>query len=839
MTPGAPDLLEADWSIAASPPHAIDGPAALGTAGLDWRPAIVPGTAAQALAAAGDWDFDRPRDFDASDWWYRASFSHDAAGCGDHHVVFDGLATLADIWLNGVRLARTDSMFRRYDVDVSAALRRDNDLAICFRSLGRALAARRPRPRWKTKLVDQQNLRWFRTTLLGRIPGWSPPVAPVGPYRAIRLACRRPGDVLSCDLGATLDGAAGLLDLDVVIANPSRGTVRGDVVVGGVTYAATVREDEAGTHLVAHARLDRVAAWWPHTHGAPALHTCVIRYTVDGRAFEYDCGRVGFRRVEARREDGGFSLAINDTPIFCRGACWTTSDIVSLASPVADLTRDLTTARDAGANMIRVGGTMIYERDEFYRACDELGLLVWQDFMFANMDYPASDDAFRASVQAEVREQSHRLRRHPSVVVYCGNSEVEQQAAMLGVPRADWRSDLFEHVIPEIISPSVYVPSTPSGGDLPFHAGSGVTHYYGVGAYLRPVEDVRRARVRFTPECLAFANVPEPDLVETITAGRPAVTHDARWKQRTPRDTGAGWDFEDVRDHYTAAIFSVDPVRLRSAEPDRYLDLSRVTTGDVMARVFAEWRSPHSACAGGLVWFLKDLWPGAGWGLLDSRGVPKPCFHHLRRVWQPRALLVTDEGLDGLHAHVINDADEPLTATLTLTLLRAGAVVVARGSTPCEVAPRGAATVSADVLLDGFHDVTYAYRFGPPGHDVAAFVLEDPTGTLRREAFWIRDAAVCARLSSGAVVAEARPTGRSSFDIAITSERFLFAAHLDVPGFVVDDSSFCLMPGRTRVVRARPFDAASRPSFRGFVDAINLENAVAIEVRAAHGVRAS
>jgi beta-mannosidase len=833
-------VLEAGWIVASSSPGAIDSPAALHAADLEWRPAIVPGTAAQALAATGEWDFDRPRDFDATDWWYRGSFTHDEPDCrGDHHLIFDGLATLAEIWLNGALVARTDSMFRRYDIDVSGALQSHNDLVIVFRSLRTALAARRPRPRWKTKLVGQQNLRWFRTTLLGRIPGWSPPVAPVGPYRAVRLACRTAGDVMSCDVRAGLDGRVGVLDLDVVVANPSNADVVGEVSILDWHGSATIRSDADGTHLLVGARLDSVKPWWPHTHGEPVLYPCTLRYTVGERAFEHDCGRIGFRRVEARRDDDGFAIEVNGTPVFCRGACWTTSDIVSLAAPDAELARDLTVVRDAGANMIRIGGTMTYERDEFYALCDELGLLVWQDFMFANMDYPVADADFRASVDAEIGEQVRRLRRHPSVVVYCGNSEVEQQAAMLGVRRSDWSNDLFQTGIPALISDVPYVPSTPSGGHLPFHVGQGVAHYYGVGAYLRPIEDVRRANVRFTPECLAFANVPEHDLVEKVAGGGVAVTHDPRWKQRTPRDTGAGWDFEDVRDHYTGAIFSVDPVRVRSEDPARYLDIARVTTGEVMARVFSEWRSPASACGGGLVWFLKDLWPGAGWGVLDSRGVPKACFHHLRRVWQSRAILITDEGLDGLHAHVVNDLDEPLSATVTLTLIRAGAVVVASGSASCDVGPRQSATFSADRLLDGFHDVAYAYRFGPPAHDVAAFVLEDASRVFRREAFWVRDAADAARHPAGAVIAEARPAGGSSYEIAITSERFLFAAHVDAPGFLLDDNSFCLMPGRTKTVRAQPFDGGSGAPFRAFVEALNLDGSVAIEVRAAHGVHTS
>ena len=116
-----------------------------------------------------------------------------------------------------------------------------------------------------------------------------------------------------------------------------------------------------------------------------------------------------------------------------------------------------------------------------------------------------------------------------------------------------------------------------------------------------------------------------------------------------PRDSGAGWDFEDVRDHYLQELFKVDAVRLRSFDMPRYLELSRVVTGEVMHAVYSEWRSSFSRCAGGLVWFFKDLWPGAGWGIVDSRGFPKAAYYYLRRAWQPRQVTITDEGLDGLH----------------------------------------------------------------------------------------------------------------------------------------------------------------------------------------------
>src|SRR5262249_25700874 len=160
---------------------------------------------------------------------------------------------------------------------------------------------------------------------------------------------------------------------------------------------------------------------------------------------------------------------------------------------------------------------------------------------------------------------------HPCVAVWCGNSEVEQQAAMRGVPREFWRNRWFGTRLPELLaeySPgAAYVPSTPSGGAPPFHVRDGVAHYYSVAAHQRSPAELRRANVKFAPECLAFANVPEADTLGALAAGGLPAVHHPRWKQRVPRDTGAGWDFDDVRDFYLQHLFASDPVKLRCFDP--------------------------------------------------------------------------------------------------------------------------------------------------------------------------------------------------------------------------------------------------------------------------------
>jgi beta-mannosidase len=820
--------LSSDWTMAASAPNEIAEPGQLHAHKLSWVPATVPGTVAAALQAAGRWDLDDEDDFDASDWWVRTSFEADPADAATRRVVaFGGLATLAEVWLNGRHILTSSNMFESHEVDVSEFLHARNELVLCFRSLNAAMAKRRPRPRWKTKLVKQQQLRWMRTTLLGRIPGWSPPVAAVGPWRPIALESRANGSVWDVVVRPSLDGDAGVVHVSARAAGSGDNA---SVLIQEVEYPLTVERVDGGVRITGTARIDRVDAWWPHTHGEPTLYQCRLRLSVDGESSETDCGSIGFRQVEVDSTNGLFQFRVNGQAVFCRGACWTTVDVVSLDAPEDELRRALTLLRDAGANMVRVGGTMVYENDAFYRLCDELGLLVWQDFMFANMDYPADDPAFLDSVRREASQQLRRLSHHACVVMYCGNSEVEQQAAMLGMPRESWRNSLFAEVLPALcgeLHPGVpYVPSTPTGGALPFHTRDELAHYYGVGAYLRPFADVRAADVKFTPECLGFANVPEPELVDEIMHGDAPATHDPRWKKRTPRDTGAGWDFEDVRDHYLRELFGVDPARLRYADTRRYLDLGRVTTGEAMARAFSEWRSAESRCGGALVWFYRDLWPGAGWGIADSRGIPKACYWYLRRCWQPLALAITDEGLNGVCLHVVNERREPWSGTLELTLLRDGATVVAERERAVTIDAGTRTAIAAEGLLGGFYDTAYAYRFGAPSFDIVAAALRDGSGEYVSRAVHFPvpfDPRPAANTVSAVASSDA-----DGWLLTIRASRFLYAARLDVPGFAPSDNYTHVLPGRDTRIRLRATGDAPPP--RGFLEALNLSAPVRIEV---------
>lgn len=784
------------WSLATTAPGAIATPACLGSI-ADWIAAPVPGTAAQALRDAGRWSLDAPSPLHDRDVWYRLRFEGD----GPRTLRLGGLATVAEVWLNGERLLGSDSMFVEHAIDVS--LRGDNELCLAFRALHPVLAAKKGRGRWRTRLAEPANLRFGRTTLLGHMAGWCPPVHAVGPYRPIELVERAcPLSLRNVDLRTRVEGGDGVVSVSIA-AEWTDGTHPAALLEIGDWRAALTWHDGK---LQGTLRIPDVALWWPHTHGMPALYDAHLKIGT----IALDLGHVGFRTVEVDRgTDGkGFALRINGERVFCRGAAWSNADIVSLPGDRAAYEPWLRTARDAGMNMIRVGGTMLYESDAFFALCDELGLMVWQDFMFANFDYPASDPAFLDNVEREAAQLLDRTQANPSLAVLCGGSEVEQQAAMLGLVKGSWDNLIFTDVLPRAVAqrrPDVpFVRNAPTGGALPFVASEGVSHYYGVSAYLRPLDDARRANVRFAAECLAFANVPERANVAALMGEQiAAVGHHPRWKSAVPRDQGVGWDFEDVREHYMRTLYHVEPSRLRYGDPDRYLRLSQAISGEVMEAVYAEWRRGRSSCAGGLVWMLQDLRPGAGWGVIDSAGAPKPCWHALKRAFRPVQVNLTDEGVNGLAIHVLNETAASIDATLSFACLREGTTAVARASRELSLAPRSSLELTSAELLQNFFDVTYAYRFGAPQHDATVATLSDrANGATLAQAFHFPIEGLPGRVDLGMQAELERDD--AGWAVRLSTRRLARGVHFEDAGFRARDEWFHLAPGEERMVRLQP-----------------------------------
>ncbi|TXN61606.1 glycoside hydrolase family 2 protein [Methylobacterium sp. WL6] len=799
--------IEGPWSLVVTAPGACAGPGEAASL-PGWISAEVPGTAAVALRAAGLWSEAEPTPLHGADVWYRTALTLQ----GRESLRFEGLATLAEIWVDGVLRLKTRSMFLAHAIAVEGT--GTVELALCFRALQAELARPNRRGRWRPRLATPGALRHVRTSLLGFMPGWCPPIDTVGPYRPVTRTAIGPGRpyVLSVDLRAALDGGTGRLRLGLALADAggSRLTLR-------CAGAEAVIEADAAGGFAGEVLIPEVALWWPHTHGEPRLHA--VEAEIDGHVLAL--GRVGFRTIALERPFAeGLSLTINGVPVFCRGACWTPADLVGHS---AEACRPLLAlAHEAGMNMLRVSGITLYESDAFHDLCDELGILVFQDLMLANFDYPVDDPAFREVLLAEIDGFLDRTQASPSLCVLCGGSEVAQQAAMLGFPRDAWTGGLAEDVLAARVArlrpDLVVVPNSPFGGDLPFSTEAGLAHYYGVGAYRRPLEDARRAEVGFASECLAFANVPEDATLREADLLDPAGP---AWAAAIPRDRGADWDFEQVRDHYLQTLFGLDPETLRRDDPDRYRALARATSAEVMEAVFGEWRRARSPTAGGLVWNFRDLAPGLGWGVVDAAGRPKSAWYALKRAFRPIQLAISDEGLNGLHLHVHNEAAAPLSATLRLVFSDAEGRVVQQAERAIACDPRSSGTWSSATLLGRFFDATGSYRFGPPAHSLAhaSLIGPDRDGVLA-ESFHFPQGRDPAPRPIG--LAAAIEAGAAGPVLRVAADRFALCVRIETETDARPaDDGFHLAPGTRRRIA---LVGDGRP--RGIVRAVNTNEIV-------------
>ncbi|KQU47106.1 beta-mannosidase [Rhodococcus sp. Leaf278] len=801
------DLLDGvRWRLARTDAGTVLDPVDL-PADLDWIDAEVPGTVASALGAS------LPAvNPDDHDWWFVADVS--AADHGRVRVTFDGIATRAQIWIDGSHRRTVTSMFVPEIIDLTECGPTVR-IAVHVESLAMQLKSRRPRGRWRSSLIAAQGLRHERTTMLGRAPVYGPLPIAVGPWRPVSMTPIP--DVRRLESTTAVSGTDGIVVLRAELGSPAVARI---LIDDNAFELGTVE------HIDSTLTLPDVELWWPHTHGRPRTYRVALE--IDGTV--HHTGVVGFRTVELDRSDGGAQLVVNGEDVFCRGGTWTPLDPVRLWSSEADLRAALEQLHSAGLNMVRVVGTLVYEQPEFWSLCAELGIMVWQDLMFGTVD-PPTDETFTASVARELDAFADTVSANPALMVVSGGSETQQQPTMLGLSAADQRMEMLDSVVPDFLAdrlPDVaYVTSSPSSvhGELHTHVGDGIAHYFGVGGYLRPLSDIRTAGVRFAAECLAFAVPPERASVERFFGSSAVAGHHPEWKAAVPRDRGSSWDFEDVRDHYVRSIFGVDPHLVRRDDAELYLDYGRAATVEAFTEAFGHWRRASSGCAGALVLTLRDTVPGAGWGMVDTAGVPKAPFYALARASAPMALLLSDNGLDGYSVELVNDGPA-CTGTMRVVLHAAG------GShefeQPVKVDTNSSVALTVDSIVGTFTDVNHAYRFGRRTYSAVTAAFLDSSGVeLTRTTVLVGPQA---RQNTVGLSAEVTETQTNKWELTIRSEWAAQYVCVDIDNFQVSDSWFHLAPNEPRTVTLVGDGAP-----RGHIRALNSVERATVAPKVVHG----
>ena len=615
-----------------------------------------------------------------STWVYEREFEADAqlAAHPRLFLICEGLDTLATIELNGRTLAETDNMFHPWRLDIGGQVREgSNTLRITFAdTFGRIRGMSREKRlassgegsfrRWGGHYIrkNQSNYGW----------DWGPVCVTAGIWRDIRIEAPDTARIADFTVRQPeVDADQACLEIDVdseIFAEEAVPAVKATLSLDGTTVAEMEGAPSANGHARLHAVIARPALWWTNGMGPQPLYDLEISLMArDGRTLDTRTHRVGIRKLELVREKDAygesFRFRINDRDIFAKGANWIPADVFPSRLRRDDYRHLLESARDACHNMVRIWGGGIYEDTAFYECCDELGILVWQDFMYACAAYPVDDPAWLTNVENETAHAVKRLRNHTCLALWCGNNELEMMAKRMLDPdgdppgmRPEDYKQLFHNRIPAIVAEhdpeTPYWPSSHHNPDPETWGASenaGDRHFWGVWWGLMKFEAYREIRTRFCSE-FGFQSFPHPLTIGSCTApeDRNLVSYVMDRHQKANTRIGSG---NATILAYTSNLFQL---------PDHFADqviVSQIAQAMAIKTGVEHWRRDQPRCGGALYWQLNDCWPGQSWSSIDYAGRWKALHYEARRFFSPVLISAVEDTTNGtLKIFLTNETPE-------------------------------------------------------------------------------------------------------------------------------------------------------------------------------------
>ncbi|MGA5316460.1 glycoside hydrolase family 2 protein [Streptomyces pseudogriseolus] len=674
-------------------------------------PASVPGCVHTDLLAAGLIpDPFLGRDETEVAWVGRRTWTYERdlpAGGPAHErtdLVFDGLDTVAEILLDGRPLGRVRNMHRSYRFDVTGLSGR---LTVRFASAYdeadavRAAVGNRPG-------AYPEPYQYVRKMACSFGWDWGPTLVTAGIWRPVRLEHWSTARIARVRPLATVADGAGVVELAVDVERTERGApLDVEASVGGVRARARI-EGTAGTVCL---RVPDVRLWWPRGYGEQPLYDVELTLFDGEVAVDSWRRRTGFRTVELDTSPDahgtGFTLVVNGERLFARGVNWIPDDAFPSRITRERYRRRLEQAAAAGVDLVRVWGGGIYESEDFYDACDELGLLVWQDFPFACAAYP-EEQPLRGEVEAEARENVVRLMPHPSLVLWNGNNENLWGFRDWGWEPAlagdSWGEGYYLGLLPRVVAESdptrPYTAGSPWSGSWLRHPNDPAhgTHHSWEVWNRADYADYRLDVPRFVAEFgwqapPAYATLRRALPGEELAADSPGVLHHQK-----------AADGNGKLERGLARHFAVP-----EGDFDRWHYLTQLNQVRAVAAGIEHWRSHWPVCAGTVVWQLNDCWPVTSWSAIDGDGREKPLYHELRRLYADRLLTVRTDG-DGdasadrgggrrLVVAAVNQAAEEWRTVLRLRRMAVDGRVLAEAEPECAAGARTVALVEVPAEL--------------------------------------------------------------------------------------------------------------------------------------------
>lgn len=667
--------------------------------------ATVPGCAHTDLLDAGLIDAPFDADNEAAQQWigntswrYEVDFDWRDDGSSRHDLVAQGLDTVSTIELNGVLVGHTQNQHRGYRFDVRAALAEGrNHLAITFEAPVDAAEAR-SEEHGELPHTNHHPYNALRKMAANFGWDWGIDVATSGIWKPIFLESWSGVRIASVRPLVDVEASTGILNAHVEVERDDASAghaVEVTTTVDGIVASAHIEAGQTAATTVV--RVPDARLWWPRGHGEQPLYEASVRVACAGAgpaAADDWAGRIGFRTIEVdtRPDEAGtpFVVRVNGEAVQVRGANWIPEHAFLTRLDRARYARRIADATEANMNLLRVWGGGIYESDDFYELCDEQGILVWQDFLFACAAY-AEEEWLAEEVEAEARDNIARLSPHPSLAIWNGNNE-----NIWGYVEWGWRArlegrtwgngyyrDLLPRLLAELDPTRPYSPASPySFGEYlhPNDQHNGTMHIWDVWNE-RDYSAYRDYTPRFVSE-FGFQAPPAWSTLAAVVHDEPLEPYGSQMLVHQKAHEGNLKLERGMRGHLP------EPRSI-----DDWHWATQLNQAHALRFGIEHFRSlaPHNM--GTIVWQLNDNWPVISWAAVDFDEHRKPLWYALRDVYRPR-LATIQPRQDGLSLILLNDTADAFGGQVRVRRLRFDGSVVAEQSLHLEVAARGENTVA-------------------------------------------------------------------------------------------------------------------------------------------------
>ncbi|MEY2402134.1 MAG: beta-mannosidase, partial [Ilumatobacteraceae bacterium] len=755
-----------------------------------------------------------------ADWRYATTFQAEAPHPGERvSLIFEGIDTVGVVELNGTVLGHTANMHRSYRFDVRETLRAGkNELVVTVGSALKYAEAMEAQLGWRERAYPHP-YNAIRKMACSFGWDWGPDLQTAGIWKPVRLERWTTARLVEARPLVTVDAdGMGRIEIHVELDRARDCVYTVVAVAGGREVRATVDGDAANvTLLVPDARL-----WWPVGYGEQPLYNLTVTLVADGEAVDAVERRIGFRTisVDTEPDDIGapFAFVVNGRRIFAKGANWIPDDHFLTRITRERVERRIDQAVNANMNMLRVWGGGIYETDDFYDACDERGVLVWQDFLFSCAFY-AEEEPLRSEVEAEVRENVTRLVGRASLALWNGNNETLPAYAdwgwREGLGDRTWGLGYYTEILPKILAEldptRPYAPGSPysPGDEPPNGADHGTRHEWDVWNSV-DYTHYRDQIPRFCAE-FGFQGPPTWATLKRWIHDEPLAPTSTAFLLHQKAVDGNGNLDRGMAPHLPV------PANFEDWHWATQLNQARAVAFGI-----EHFRSWWPRTAGALVWQLNDCWPAISWAAVDSEERPKPLYYALRHAFAPRLLTIQPRnGRPTLI--VVNDQDEPWTDEIVATRQTFAGKILATVSLPVNVAPRSTASVElTDTLLDA--------------DDPTSEVVVVATEVARAHHLFAEDLDLA--YDPAPLIATVKPVpGGYRIDVRARSFVRDIAVLADkvAPDSIVDDMLISLAAGETCAFLVRTPTMLDQPSSLTDPRILRCANAIASDVKSEGG----